>query len=84
MSDVSPEAARAALDSSDTWGQAARSACLAASFLAKAKQVGKPQSLQFVRGSSLKMSIAVRAIWASFQEKFQAIKLMKIKMLLLS
>ena len=42
-----------ALAASLTYGQAASSACLAASFMAKARQVGKPHSLQLVCGSSL-------------------------------
>ncbi len=50
------------LDWSLTCGQASRAVCLDATFMAKARQVGTPQSPQLVRGSSLKMSSPVKAI----------------------
>jgi len=46
-------AASWAFASSVTSGQAASSACLAANFMAKARQVGYPHSLQLVLGKSL-------------------------------
>src|SRR4030042_3287508 len=46
-----------------TYGQADNSTCLADSFMAKAKQVGKPHSLQLVWGSSLYICMPVRAIF---------------------
>gem|GEM_PF-6446353 len=49
--------------SSDTSGQESRVACLCASFIAKARQVGCPHFLQFVFGNSLNISTPVRAIF---------------------
>jgi hypothetical protein len=51
-----------ALASSETRGQALNSALPAARFIAKARQVGTPHSLQFVFGSNLKISIPVSGI----------------------
>jgi len=46
----------AAFASSEAWGQSLSSAFFWASFMAKAMQVGTPQSPQLVLGSSLKIS----------------------------
>jgi len=51
-----------ALASSETCGQALNSAFPAASFIAKAKQVGTSHSPQFVFGSNLNISIPVSGI----------------------
>jgi hypothetical protein len=53
---------RFAFASSVTWGQALNSALPEARFIAKARQVGTPQSPQFVFGSSLNISIPVSGI----------------------
>src|SRR5574341_1111708 len=58
---------RTFLASSDASGQVSRLACLAASFMAKARQVGCPHFLQFVLGRYLKISTPERAIVYSFQ-----------------
>jgi hypothetical protein len=50
------------LASSDTVGQALKSAFPAANCMAKARQVGTPHLPQLVLGSNLKISIPVSAI----------------------
>ena len=52
-----------ALASSVTYGQADSSACRAASFMAKARQVAKPHSLQFVCGNTLYIAMPLSAMW---------------------
>ena len=44
---------RAALPAAVTWGHFSNAICLDAIFMAKARQVGKPQSLQLVFGRCL-------------------------------
>jgi hypothetical protein len=51
-----------ALVSSETVGQAASSALLAANCMAKARQVGTPHFPQLLFGSNLKISIPVSGI----------------------
>jgi hypothetical protein len=63
--------ASAALDSSETNGQAESSALPAARFMAKAKQVGMPHLPQFVFGSSLKICIPVSAMCVSLRRNKQ-------------
>ena len=48
--------------SSETSGHKSNEACLCASFIAKARQVGNPHFLQFVFGRSLNISTPVNAI----------------------
>jgi hypothetical protein len=59
-------------DSSLTYGQSDSSTCLAANFMANAKQVGNPHSLQFVLGSNLYICIPDKAIFASLNDRWSA------------
>jgi hypothetical protein len=54
-----------ALASSETYGQAESSAFPAARFMAKARQVGTPHSLQFVLGNNLKIWIPVNPMMST-------------------
>ena len=53
---------------SEASGQASRLACFAASFMAKARQVGCPHFLQLVFGKCLNISIPESAIVSPFQK----------------